>query len=448
MRLTFWGAAEEVTGSCMLLETGKARVLVDFGIFQGMRTANERNREPLPFDPRAVDAVLVTHAHTDHTGRIPVLAHMGSRAPVYATPPTADLMELLWDDTLDVMQEDWEREKEWPPLYDGAAMAAAKKLVRTVPYGQETAVAPGVTATFHDAGHILGSSFIEVWADKKSVVFSGDLGNRNVPIMRPTERLPACDAAVVEATYGGRTHEDPRTRSEKLQRMIIETVERGGTLLIPAFALERTQELLYELNHLVEHNHVPRVPVFLDSPLAIKATEVFRRHEPYFNRKAACIVDCGDDFFKFPGLTMTPSREESKRINDVPQPKIVIAGSGMMNGGHILHHLKRVLPDKKSTVLVIGYQAAGTLGRRIFDGEPHVRIHGDRVKVSCRVRAIGAYSAHADQDKLIEWLRGGMPKKVFVSHADRAVADAFSERVHRDLMTEATVAAPGEAYEI
>lgn len=448
MKLTFWGAAGEVTGSQMLLETAKARVLVDCGLIQGMRTANERNREPFPYDVRTLDAVLVTHAHTDHTGRIPVLAHLGSRAPVYATPPTAQLMELLWEDTLHVMEEDWEREKEWPPLYDGAAMHEAKRLVRTVPYGQETTVAPGVTVVFHDAGHILGSSFIEVWADGKSVVFSGDLGNRNVPIMRPTERLPAADAVVIEATYGGRTHEDPRERSEKLQRVILETVKQGGTVLIPAFALERTQELLYELNHLVEHNHVPPVPVFLDSPLAIKATDVFRRNEDYFNRKAACIVDCGDDFFSFPGLQITRTREESKRVNDAPQPKIIIAGSGMMNGGRILHHLKRVLPDKKSTVLVIGYQAAGTLGRRVLDGDAQVRIHGDKIRVRCRVLAIGAYSAHADQDKLLEWLRGGMPKQVFVSHADRPVADAFAERVAQDLELPVVPAAPGETYEI
>ncbi len=271
---------------------------------------------------------------------------------------------------------------------------------------------------------------------------------RNVPIMRPTERLPAADAVVIEATYGGRKHEDPRERSEKLQRVILETVKLGGTVLIPAFALERTQELLYELNHLVEHNHIPRIPVFLDSPLAIKATEVFRRNETYFNRKAACIVDCGDDFFKFPGLIMTPSREESKRVNDAPQPKIIIAGSGMMNGGRILHHLKRVLPDKNSSVLVIGYQAAGTLGRRIYDGESVVRIHGDKIRVRCRVVAIGAYSAHADQDKLLELLRGGMPKHVYVSHADRPVADSFSQRVAQDLMLPVTPAAPGETYEI
>ncbi len=320
--------------------------------------------------------------------------------------------------------------------------------MHTVPYGQETKVAPGVTVVFHDAGHILGSSFIEIWADGKSIVFSGDLGNRNVPIMRPTERLPAADAVVIEATYGGQKHEDPRERSEKLQRVILETVKQGGTVLIPAFALERTQELLYELNHLVEHNHIPRLPIFLDSPLAIKATEVFRRYEQYYNRKAACIVDCGDDFFSFPGLQVTRTREESKRINDAPQPKIIIAGSGMMNGGRILHHLKRVLPDNKSTVLVIGYQAAGTLGRRIYDGESIVRIHGDKIHVRCRVVAIGAYSAHADQDKLLEWLRVGMPKQVFVSHADRPVADGFTQRVAKDLLLPVRSAAPGETYEI
>ncbi len=448
MKLTFFGAAGEVTGSCMLLETAKARILVDCGLFQGVRMADERNHEPFPFDPRTIDAVLVTHAHTDHIGRIPVLASQRFSGPVYCTTPTRDLMALLWDDALQVMTEDWERTREWPPLYDQTAITAAEKLVRPVDYGAAIEVAPGITATFHDAGHILGSSFIEIRADGKTMVFSGDLGNRSVTILRPTEALPAADAVVIEATYGGRNHEDPRERSEKLMRMILETVQSGGTLLIPAFAFERTQELLYELNHLVEHNHVPRIPVFLDSPLAIKATAVFKKYESFFNRKAACIVDCGDDFFTFPGLVMTLTRDESKTINDAPQPKIIIAGSGMMNGGRILHHLKRVLPDPKSTVLVIGYQAAGTLGRRIFDGDRMVKIHGDRIRVRCRVRAIGAYSAHADQEKLLEWLKGGMPKQVFVSHSDVAVADAFSELVAKELHLPVRVPVVGETYAI
>lgn len=448
MKLTFFGAAGEVTGSCMQLETAQARVLIDCGLFQGVRMADERNREPFPFAAAKIDAVLVTHAHTDHTGRIPVLARDGFAGPVFATAPTADLMRLLWDDALNVMQEDWERERERPPIFDERDVDMASKLIQSLGYREEVAVAPGVTAVFHDAGHILGSSFIEVRADGKIIVFSGDLGNRNVPILLPTDRLPSCDAVVTEATYGGRRHEDTRERSEKLRRMITETVERGGTLLIPAFAFERTQELLYELNHLVEHDHIPRLPIFLDSPLAIRATDVFRKYESFYNRKAACIVECGDDFFSFPGLEVTLKREDSKRINDAPQPKIIIAGSGMMNGGRILHHLKRVLPDEKSTVLVIGYQAAGTLGRRIFDGERQVKIHGDRIRVRARVRAIGAYSAHADQDKLIEWLRGGMPKRVFISHSDAAVADAFSERVSQTLKLPVRVPVAGETYPI
>lgn len=423
-------------------------MLVDCGLFQGMQLADVRNREPFAFDAKAIKALIVTHAHLDHTGRIPALVRKGFRGSIWTTKPTAELAVLLWEDTLHVMREEAERHPDHPPLYDENDVKQAKRLFARADWEKPIAVVPGVTAVFHDAGHILGSSFVEIRAGGKTIVFSGDVGNRDVPLMHPTARLPSADVLVCEATYGDRVHEGQKERQTKLRDAIVHTVKRGGVLMIPAFAFERTQELLYDLNYLVEKNQVPRVPIFLDSPMGIRATAIFKKSTSFYNRRAACVVDCGDDFFQFPGLKMTLTRQESMTINVARAPKIIIAGSGMMNGGRILHHLRRYLPDPRSMVLVIGYQAQGTLGRKIFNGNKRVMIHGHNIPVRARVEAIGAYSAHADQDKLLAWIRAGMPKQVLVNHSDAAVAKVFQKKVTEQLGISSALAESGKTVEV
>ncbi|TAL20689.1 MBL fold metallo-hydrolase [Patescibacteria group bacterium] len=447
MRITFYGAAREVTGSCFLVEAGGKKFLVDCGLFQGARLADARNHEPFPFSPAAIDAVLLTHVHADHSGKIPKLVHEGFTGRVFATGPTAELAVLLWKDNFDIMAYDHSKTGH-PPLFDLDDVARAAGQLTKLNYRERLEVAPGVFATWFDAGHVLGSSFILLEADGRRVVFSGDLGNHGAQILYPTESLPTADLLLVEATYGGREHEDPRTRSEKLLRALKETISGGGVLMIPSFAIERTQELLFDLNEIVEKHKIPRVPIFLDSPLAIDALDVYRKYQSWLKMDAVCIVRCGDDFFKFPGLTLTRSREESRKINEAPAPKVIIAGAGMMNGGRIVHHLIRYLPDSRSEVLVIGYQAAGTLGREVLDGNRQVRIFNETVPVRARVRAIGAYSAHADREKLLSWLAAGKPKRVAVIHSDAPVADAFAQAIESQLGIKTHLPVLGESIEV
>lgn len=446
MNITFYGAAGEVTGSCYLVEAAGKKILVDCGLFQGVRLADVRNHEKFPFDPHEIFAVLLTHSHADHSGKIPKLVHDGFSGHVWATAPTADLTELLWKDNLVVMQYDFKRTGH-PILFQEQDVVNASRALVPVQYRERKEVFPGFFVTWLDAGHILGSSFLLVEADGKRVVFSGDQGNRDVPILEPTDALPDADMLLCEATYGATNHEAPETRTVKLIEAIRETVKNKGVLMIPSFAIERTQELLFDFFTIVENHQIPKVPVFLDSPLAIDALAVYKKYKNLLKMNAACIVKCGADFFQFPGLTLTRSTDDSKKINSVPAPKVIIAGAGMMNGGRILHHLVRYLPDPNSEVLVVGYQAAGTVGRHILDREPVVQIHGENVHVRARVRAIGAYSAHADQQKLLEWIapKKNVLQKVIVVHADAPVGQIFAKKV-KEMGVETVLPALGEKF--
>ncbi len=438
MRVSFFGAAGEVTGSCFLLETNKSRVLVDCGMFQGERFSDDANRRSCPFDPARVDAVLATHAHLDHTGRIPKLVNDGFRGTIYTTPPTAELAKIIWEDAIEIMQYD-EEKLSHPMLFHADDLARAAEHFHTVQYGNKTEVAPGMVATWHDAGHILGSGFIEIEADGEIIVFSGDLGNRAVPLLRPLEPLPRADVVVMETTYAGHTHEDTKTRLVRLRAAIVRTIGSRGVLLIPAFAIERIQEILYELNGLVEGGRIPRVSMYLDSPLAIRATEIFQKYLNYFNATSMRQIASGDDLFDFPGLIKTSSRDDSRTINDAPRPKVIIAGAGMMTGGRILHHLRRYLPDRTTTLLVVGYQAERTLGRALLNGAERVTIYGDSVQVRAQVEKIGGYSAHADRAGLLQWMVAATvkPKQIFLVHGEprdqesfaKSLADATGARV-------------------
>jgi len=461
--LTFHGGARAVTGANYLLETENSKILVDCGLIQGTRHAEKENYKKFPYDASKIDAVFVTHAHIDHTGRLPKLIQEGFKGKIFMTRPTSDFAELMLKDSQSLMQSEAEREGE-QPLYSEEDVVRTFEFVKSVEYGEIIEVNEDIKCRFRDAGHILGSAIIEIWAGGPStssgqvkIVFSGDLGNPPVPLLRPTEYIEEADYAVVESTYGDRRHEIREERKNLLEDAIEDTAARGGVLMIPSFALERTQELLYELNSLVENDKIPKVSVFIDSPLAIKATDVYKKYPEYYNQKATYLIKSGDEIFKFPGLKFTYTKDESKAINDAPPPKVIIAGSGMSNGGRILHHERRYLSDPNSMILFIGYQVEGSLGRRIFDGSKKtrpftVRIFGEPVTVHCRVRAIGGYSAHADQEALYDWVesikQGGKLKKVFAVQGEEGPALALVQLLRDNLGVYAEAPMTGDSVEL
>lgn len=449
MQLTFCGADLEVTGSSHLLTTGGKNYLVDCGLFQGGQFIEDLNWRPFPFDPRGLRAVIVTHAHLDHVGRLPKLIKEGYSGPIYATPATAELARLVLLDAVEIMRYT-NRKYDLPMLFEEEDVKEAVRHFRPLDYEKSLRLEQDVHLKFKDAGHILGSAFAKIEAEGKTVVFSGDIGNSHVPIVRETRPLGQADYVVMESTYGAITHESPADRVYFLQEAIVKTMKRGGVLMIPSFSLERTQEVLYELNGLVENKMIPRVPIYLDSPLAAAATEVYKKYPQYFDEAAKYLLGRGDDFFAFPGLQITRDSAESKAINDVPAPKIIIAGSGMMNGGRILHHLLRYLPDPKSCLLVISYQAAETLGRRLLGGAKKVNIYGQAVTVRAEVKAIGSYSAHGDQNKLTEWVKSAkrLPKKVFLVHGEPESEKALEKRLKKDLGVKVTTASYGLTVKI
>lgn len=452
LKLTFHGGAKMVTGANYLLEwTGDGekrtvKILIDCGLHQGSNFCEKHNWEPFQYDPASIEAIFVTHAHIDHTGRLPKLVKDGFRGKVYSNPATRDAAELLLYDSDHILSQEAERFKK-PRLYDEKDVKQLMEQWEGIEYHAPLEIGP-FKATLYNAGHILGSSFIVVEAEGKKIMFSGDLGNSPAPIIGPREVFDGeVDYAVVESTYGNRVHERGEERKGILEDVIEDTVAAGGTLLIPAFAMERTQELLYELNDLIEHGRIPKLPVFIDSPLAIKLTEVYRRYSRYFTPDLQEEIKKHGSLFSFPGLKMTLTTEESKAINEVKPPKVVIAGSGMSHGGRILHHEKRYLADPKSTFLIVGYQAQGSLGRRILEGEPMVKIMGEEVIVRCNVKAIGAYSAHADQPQLIEWLSPMRKtlKEAFIVQGEEKSAQALAQKITDELAVHSHIPSQGDS---
>ncbi len=449
MNISFYGGAGEVTGSCTMFTAAGRYFLVDCGMYQGGYMKEEKNKEPLKFDPAQLQAVLVTHAHLDHVGRLPILVKQGYQGKFFATAPTIELLELILEDAAQIMVHN-HRYEGAEILYDSADIAAVMERCVAVEYNSSVEIAPDVSATFHDAGHIFGSAFIEIRAEGKKVVFSGDVGNVRVPILRDTEALPSdIDVLVCESTYGNRMHEEMKNREETLTALISTAISTGGVLMIPSFSLERTQELIYELNTIVDRKHLlPRIPIFVDSPLAIKATRIYLKYTKYYDAEAAGFVKNGDDLFDFPGLVMTETKEESKKINSTPGPKIIIAGAGMMTGGRILHHAMRYLSDERNTLLIVGYQSEGTLGRKILEGHSPVEIMGERIPVRCHVKAIGALSAHADQEKLLAWIGAGKPKRVILNHGEENVSEDLAEKLSKKEHVLAEPAEPGVQVEV
>lgn len=448
LKLSFFGGAQMVTGACYLLESPEAKLLVDCGMFQCPRFCERKNYEPFPFAPAEIDALAVTHAHIDHTGRIPKLSRDGFRGRIYSTKPTKELTRLMLEDSLGILEKESAREGE-PPFYGQEDIARAFKSWEGIDYHVPFRVGE-FSVVFKDAGHILGSSTIEVLYKNKKIVFSGDLGNPPTPLLSPTEEITDANVLVIESTYGDRLHEDRAERKFKLERIIEDTVKKNGTLMVPAFSIERTQELLFEINELVEHNRIPRVPIFLDSPLAIHATAIYHKYNNYFNAQAKYIINSGDDVFKFPGLRRTLTTEESKSINNIPAPKIIIAGSGMSTGGRIVHHERRYLADPSSTLLLVGYQAGGSLGRRLQDGAKEVTIFNERIPVRANVVAIQGYSAHPDRDGLFNIVQKtrDVLERVFVVQGEPGASLFFVQRVRDYLGIDAKAPKYGDRYEI
>jgi len=442
IKLRFLGAAQNVTGSRHMLEVNGTRLLIDCGLYQE-RQFKERNWEPFDFPASSIDAVLLTHAHLDHCGLLPKLVKEGFAGPVYCTAATAEIARIIMLDSARLQEEDAEykrkrheregRKGPYPvvPLYTTADAEATGPLFKRVRYKTPVEIADGITATFCEAGHVLGSAIIHVCIQKngetRSVLFSGDVGRPNQPIVRDPAEVDEADYILVESTYGNRVHREHGDIKTDIAEVINATKAAGGNIVVPSFALERSQDLLYYINELLAEDAIPHLMVFLDSPMAGAITKVFKRHSELFDEEMTERVDNGRSPFTFEGLHITQTATESKAINHIRGTAIIIAGSGMCTGGRIKHHLVNNIERPESTIMFVGYQAVGTLGRRIVDGEKEVRILGETRQVNARVVQIHGMSAHADKEELLRWLSSlkNHPKKIFVVHGESESAKSF-----------------------
>jgi len=448
--LTFYGAADTVTGSCFMVESAKCRVLVDCGMFQGSKEIKQRNYEPLPFPARSIDYLLLTHAHIDHSGLIPKLVKSGFKGRIIATGCTVDLCGALLPDAGHIQEMEVERinrkaRRAGKPLiqaiYTAEDALASLPFFDAVDYDQEISLCPNLRVKFRDAGHILGSALLELWIKdndhETKFVFSGDLGNEGRPFVKDPTDLWEADCLVIESTYGDRLHQtvDPKELRQKLHDVIWQTYRKGGNLLIPAFAVERTQDIIYDLFLLARENKLPPMDIWVDSPLAAQVTNIFASHHECYDKETIELIANGENPLKMPNLKFAQTPEDSQMLNRIPGGMIIIAGSGMCDAGRIRHHLKHNLWRPEATVLFVGYQAEGTLGRRLLEGEKDVRILGEEICVRADIVNIDGFSAHADQDMLVDWVKGFtvLPQQLFIVHGEPVAQHALRDRLIKDV---------------
>ncbi len=466
MHLSFLGAAEMVTGSNYLLRTNKHNILIDCGLFQGNKEMEKLNYKDFPYNPSEIDILILTHAHIDHSGRIPKLVKEGFRGRIISTKATYDLSEVMLLDSAKIQEYDaeWENKKrkrsgltEIEPLYTIEDAEESLKYFEGYLYGQKIDINGELSLRFRDAGHILGSSILELWASEggktTKIVFSGDLGMPGRPIISKPEFIDSADYLVMESTYGDKDHPPFKESTEKLIEIINKTAKRGGTVIIPSFAVGRTQELIYELNQYYEYNEIDdhmKIPVYIDSPMAVNATEVFQRNSGTFNELTQEMILKGDNPFTFENLKYIRSTEESMALNKADFPKVIISASGMATAGRVRHHLKHNLWNPKNSLVFVGYQAQGTLGRLLLDGIDKVKLLGEDIDVALEIYDLEGFSAHADQSFMLEWMSHfeNHPKKVFLVHGESETAEIFSNIIKDKFKWETIIPKLGNSYRI
>lgn len=474
MKVTFFGATKTVTGSNFLVEGAGKKFLVDCGLYQGSTREEIKNNEPFPYNIEEIDFMLLTHAHIDHSGRIPKLYKDGYRKPIFATNATCDLCAIMLPDSghIQETETEWKNKKRIRrgediliPIYDAETAAKSLELFRGVDYDQIIEIDDNIHVRFNDAGHMLGSSIIEVWikedGENKKIVFSGDIGNNDIPLLSEPTMIEDADFLVMESTYGDRLHIENENKAERFIQIVTDTISQGGTVVIPSFAVGRTQEILYELNKFKGSSDdtpefdrrfdlLMHTPVYVDSPLAISATEVFRENMNLFDEETQELIQRGDNPLEFPGLKFTQTVEESKELNESDESCIIISASGMCEVGRIKHHLKHNIWNPKNTILFVGYQALGTLGRKIVDGAKTVKIFGEEVSVNARVEYIEGYSGHADQQGLLNFVYSFIkkPEHIFLVHGEEQGQKVLRDKIIEDTEVPVTIPDYGETYEL
>ena len=471
MKITFLGATKTVTGSNFLVEAAGKKFLVDCGMYQGSGNIEEKNHDEFLFDINQIDFMLLTHAHIDHSGRIPKLYNAGYRNPIYAQKATCDLCSIMLPDSghIQEMESEWKNKKRirqgkepYVPMYTAQDAIDSLEVFRPVAYDEIVEVDENIKVRFSDAGHMLGSSIIEVWAEEDGkqtkAVFTGDLGNNDIPLLACPTMIETADYLVMESTYGSRLHEKNNEKAHLFLDTVYETIEKGGTVVVPSFAVGRTQEILHELNNIKEntsdeefvkkYEKLMKVPVYVDSPLAISATEIFRMNTELFDDEVKEAMERGDNPLEFPGLKFTKTADESKALNESNEPAIIISASGMCEVGRIKHHLKHNLWNPNSTILFVGYQAPGTLGRKIVDGEKRVKIFGEEISVNARIEYIEGYSGHADQEWLLNFIYSfyTKPKHIFLVHGEEEGQKVLRDKIVEETGISVTIPDFGETY--
>lgn len=473
MNITFLGATKTVTGSNFLLEGAGKKIIIDCGLYQGKAKEERENFQGFPYNVQDIDFVLLTHAHIDHSGKIPKLYVDGYRNKVIATKATCDLCSIMLPDSghIQEMENEWQNKKrkrigkpELPPLYTAQDALDCLEIFNPVSYDEIIELTPDIHARFNDAGHMLGSSIIEIWikedGDEKKIVFTGDLGNNDLPLLDSPTMIESADYLVMESTYGGRLHMRNDDKAEMFLNIVAETLDKGGNVVIPSFAVGRTQEILYELNKLkdtrtdeefiIKYDKLMKAPVYVDSPLAISATEIFKQNTNLFEEEVRREIENGDNPLEFPGLKFTKTADESKALNEISTPSIIISASGMCEVGRIKHHLKHNLWNPNSTILFVGYQAPGTLGAKIVSGEKKVKIFGEEIAINARIEYIEGYSGHADQEWLLNFVYSFIhkPKHIFLVHGEPEGQKILKSKLVETTEIPVTIPDYGENYEL